>query len=145
VTKTDTGVSKTYEGTRTNPEGDTVNVSSTKDLTKTSDGVTVERTHTLTDESGQTLKSGASTTVKNEDGVNTTYEGSRTNKEGFTTTVTGERSGTWTEDGFQGEGSRTIVGPEGQEYYRTYDSSGSYQSQPSEDTELGEEETTEVE
>jgi hypothetical protein len=130
VEKTDTGYTKSYDGTRTNPNGETVNVNKTKEVNKTEEGVTIDRTHTVTDDSGQTLRDGSSTTVKNQDGVNTTFEGSRTNKDGTNSTVNGERTRTRTENGFQGEGSRTVIGPDGTEYQRTYNNSGTYDLAP---------------
>ena len=96
VQKTDSGFSKTYEGTRTNAKGETVDVNRSKEVTKSDGSVTVEKSHSVTDSSGQTLHSDSTTTTRSESGVSKTYEGTHTNKNGDTTTVNRDWYGTGT-------------------------------------------------
>ena len=106
-----------------------MNVSGSKDVTKTESGAVVNRERTVTDSSGQVIHSGTSTTNRDSSGSSTTYQRQHTNPEGETFTVTGEKTRTKTEDGFQTDGLRTVTNPEGEQHTTTFSTSGSHNSE----------------
>ena len=96
VQKTDNGYTKTYEGTRTNANGKTVEVDKTVNVQKNADGtVTKEREVDYSKPTGEALGTSKSTTTV------TPGQGSTT-----TGTYTNQNGKTWT-----GEGTRTPVTP----------------------------------
>ena len=110
VQKTDDGFTRSYDGTRTNAQGQTVNVSREVDVSKNADGtVTKDRSSEVTGQDGAVLGTGQSTTTITP-GQGSTTTGSHTQRDGATRTYEGSRtqdsSGAWT-------GERTVTGPEG--------------------------------
>ncbi len=96
VTKTENGVSKTYNGTLTNGQGQSYDVNRQADYSRNGDGTGSRNgSHSLTDSDGNVVRSGNSSTLYTP-GQGTETTGSRTNSQG---TRYYEGSNQRTEDG----------------------------------------------
>lgn len=84
VQKTDTGVSKTYQGTTTAPNGQTYNVSKNAETTRTETGFERDASRTVTDSEGNVVGSGESHTTGVK-GEGTTTTGTWTGPAGSST------------------------------------------------------------
>ena len=109
VEKTDSGFTRTYQGTTTTPNGQQYNVSKTAETVKTDSGLERDTTRTVTDSAGNVVGTGQSHTdgVK---GQGTTTTGSWTGSAGQTSTYEGQTQRG--EDGL--DRTWMTTGPEGQ-------------------------------